>query len=475
MSQFDHTKLPYIFYVLLLVAVSALISAVAGLLPSFVSFLLIFIVISICLIGTYYHYHMMAKTFLDSLRSIMPSAQDKIDSHNLTGNRRSLTHLQKTAEMFESTYNEAIHQQREIKQKLSELERINLVKNQTLDTLLRVNHLFLELNDSYDYYTIILQSAVAVIEKGTKGSILVLNPETHRYEYATCLGYDLEELRKVTMSLEETFLYMNADGKYDEPIIIRNVRAFDAEILNREYNENLSAAGGLELEEAISAPIIIDGVIFAIINIDSEIANAFDDTDKQLIHFFATQIAIALKNKYMVDETINLSRYDKLTGALNRNYFEKILSQENNFMIDSMENYALVLCDLNYLKMINDTFGHSAGDEVLKQFTKLIQKNIRETDIVSRIGGDEFVILLRSIPAQKANEKMLAIFNHLKHHTFLYQGHELPVSFSYGIACSPDDSMVYDVLIKIADLRMYEFKELYKKDTPEQLSFIQTF
>ena len=475
MSKFDHTKLPYIIYIMLLMAASALISVVAGLLPPFASFLLIFSVVLICLIGTYYHYHMMAKTFLDSLKGIMPSIQNKIDGQNLSGNGRSLTHLRKTAALYESVYNEALLQQRDIKQKLSELERINLVKNQTLDTLLRVNHLFLELNDSYDYYTIILQSAVNVIEKGSKGSILVLNPETQRYEYATCLGYQLDELRKVTMSLEETFLYMNAGGNYDEPIIIRNVRAFDAEILNREYNENLSAAGGLELEEAISAPIIIDGVIFAIINIDSEIANAFDEMDKQLIHFFATQIAIALKNKYMVDETIHLSRYDKLTGALNRNYFEKILSQEKNLMIENMENYALVLCDLNYLKMINDTFGHGAGDEVLKQFTKLMQKYIRETDIISRIGGDEFVILLRSITAQKANEKMLAIFNQLKHHTFLYQGHELPVSFSYGIACAPDDSMIYDVLIKIADLRMYEFKELYKKDYPEQLSFIQTF
>ena len=166
MPKFDHTKLPYIIYILLLVAASALISVVAGLLPPFASFLLIFSVVLICLIGTYYHYHMMAKTFLDSLKGIMPSIQNKIDGQNLSGNGRSLTHLRKTAAMYESVYNEALLQQRDIKQKLSELERINLVKNQTLDTLRRVNHLFLELNDSYDYYTIILQSAVNVIEKG---------------------------------------------------------------------------------------------------------------------------------------------------------------------------------------------------------------------------------------------------------------------------------------------------------------------
>ena len=395
MSNFDKSKRFVIFYILLIALICALIAAFVGTLPTLGVFLVIFAVVLACFVGTYHHYHAMTQTFLDSLKTIMPSIHVDTVKMRFNGHLNTLNQLKKTAQLYETAYTNVLAQQNDIKQKLNELERIHVLKNQTLDTLLRVNHLFLELNDSYDYYTIILQSAVEVIEKATKGSILVLNPETQRYEYVTCLGYKLDELKKVTMALEETFLYMNAGGNYDEPIIIRNVRAFDAEILNREYNENLNAAGGLELEEAISSPIIIDGVIFAIINIDSEIANAFDEIDKQLIHFFATQIAIALKNKYMVDETLSLSRYDKLTGALNRNYFEKILSKENDFMLENMENYALVLCDLNYLKMINDTFGHGAGDEVLKQFTKMIQMNIRETDIISRIGGDEFVILLR--------------------------------------------------------------------------------
>ena len=141
----------------------------------------------------------------------------------------------------------------------------------------------------------------------------------------------------------------------------------------------------------------------------------------------------------------------------------------------NMTSYALVLCDLNYLKIINDSYGHVAGDAILKAFSNLIQHNIRESDVISRIGGDEFVILLRNITAEKANEKMKAIFDKIKDSTIEYQGHNLPVSFSYGIAVSPDDSMVYEILTKIADIRMYKFKEDFKQSNPKIISSINTF
>jgi len=359
--------------------------------------------------------------------------------------------------------------------KFKELERINHFKNHTLDTLLKVNHLFLELQDSSDYYSMILTSAIDVIENASKGSILQYNSHIDRYEFQTCVGYDFEELRKVTMALEETFLFINSHGNYDEPIIIKNVREYDLNSLNTESNRHMEDAGGLDIEEALSSPIIIDGQIFAMINIDSVKANAFDEIDKQLLQFFATQVSIALKNKYLVDETINMSRYDKLTGAYNRNYFEKILTTYSEHSLENLESYALVLCDINYLKIINDTFGHSAGDEVLKEFSEMVQSFIRDTDSLSRIGGDEFVILLRNISLEKAEEKMIKLFDKFATYTFVYNGYNLPVSFSYGIASSPDDSMVYDVLLKIADIKMYKFKEKYKIDNPDLLSFIQNF
>lgn len=351
---------------------------------------------------------------------------------------------------------------REYEIKMPVLERINHFKSRTLDTLLKVNHLFMDLNDSKDYYSVILNSAIDVIENASKGSILLYNSKSGKYEFQTCIGYDLNELKNVTMALEDTFLFMNSHGNYEEPIIVKNIREYDEKYLNKEENAHLEKAGGLAIEEALCSPIIIDGQIVAIINIDSVKRNAFDEVDKQLLHYFSTQIAIALKSKYLVEETINLSKFDKLTGALNRNYFEKITSLREDHQLEEAENYALVLCDLNHLKKINDSFGHGAGDIILKKFTDIIYDSIRETDIVSRIGGDEFVILLRSISMDRALEKMEQIYQKCESSAIRYNGHDLPVSFSYGIAVSPDDSMIYDILMKIADIRMYEFKNHYK-------------
>lgn len=436
---------------------------------------LIFILISICI---YVYFIAMSNIFTNNLRKTLESIGSDMNISKKTffnphfDEFRTLNQL---AKYYDETFKKAsqIHVDAELK--LKELERINVFKNHTLDTLLKVNQLFLELQDSKEYYSMILSSAIDVIENASKGSILQYNPSIDRYEFQTCIGYDFDELKKVTMSLEETFLFMNSHGNYDEPIIIKNVREYDSNSLNTDSNEHLDKAGGLDIEEALSSPIIIDGQIFAMINIDSVVENAFDEIDKQLLQFFATQVSIALRNKYLVDETVNMSRYDKLTGALNRNYFEKILSKQSELSLENMESYALVLCDINYLKIINDTFGHSAGDAILKEFSELVHKSIRDTDSLSRIGGDEFVILLRNISYEKAEEKMALIFNRINTSVFIHNRQELPISFSYGIASSPDDSMIYDVLLKIADIKMYKFKESYKENHPDKMSFVQNF
>lgn len=475
-------KLTFILRMIPMILLIAFLSAVTTFiikpLGQVALFLSVFTIYSIALLGTYYHFNHLLKLMVSNIQSIgNKELMDRFlkDPNLFKGHFSRLRDFKIITEQYSQTYRDAQLEQTENESKLRELERINLFKNHILDTLLKVNHLFLNLNDSNDYYSVILNSAIDVIEHADKGSLLLFNAQTERFEFKTCVGFDLHELKKVTMTLEETFLFKNAHGHYEEPTLIKNVRQSDHELLDEESFQNLERAGGLEIVETLSSPIVIDGQIIAILNIDSEVPDAFDEVDKQLIHFFASQIAIALKNKYLVDETVNMSRYDKLTGAYNRNYFEKILSTHKEYSMDTLEPYSLILCDLNYLKIINDTYGHSAGDLILREFSSLIHYHIRETDVFSRIGGDEFVIFLRNISHTNAEEKMAKVFQAIENSTVDFQGQLLPVSFSYGIASSPDDSMIYDVLIKIADIRMYKFKEKYKLEHPDKISFINNF
>ena len=458
---------------LLIISLASLLSAFLTTLLSTVSpfyvFILATVVFFVALWGTYAH--------MQRLLEIVDMTMEKMNHYvtfEKTTSKRSIfgVHFSQMstfkdyAAKFENYIKNTMVEQAENEVKLKELERVNVFKNQTLDTLLKVNQLFINFNDSKEYYDVILESAISVVENANKGSLLLYNPETGKYEYVTCVGYDYMELKHVSMSLEETFLFINSHGNYDKPVIIRNIRAFDNEFLDPARAERLEKSGGLDVEEVICAPIVIDNQIYAILNIDSDIKNAFDALDVQLMYYFSSQVAIALKNKYLVDETVHMSRYDKLTGAFNRNYFEKRIVQQAEKDLSTLEPYALVLCDLNYLKDINDTYGHGAGDLILKTFSEMIQHEIRESDALSRIGGDEFILLLKGITHAKAEEKMATIFEKIKDVHLHYLGHKLFISFSYGIASSPDDSMVYDILVKLADLRMYEFKEGYKKDFP---------
>lgn len=332
-----------------------------------------------------------------------------------------------------------------------------------LDTLLSIGKLFVKMDHLDDYSHKLLELALGTIPKATRASFLIYNDLTGRYEYKTCIGYDLEQLQKVSFTLEETFLYKNAEGNYDLPTLIRDVSLHDSKFLDPSVNSSLAKAGGLEIKETLSAPVVLDQKIVAILNIDSELSNTFDETDQKVIHHFANHIAIALKNKHLIEETINLSKFDSLTGTYSRSYFEKLFKAYRTHTLDNMESYSLVMCDLNNLKLINDHFGHSAGDQLLVEFSKTIQGLLKESDIFARVGGDEFAILFRNLPPAKVEEKMREIVTLTEAKKITHQGISVPMSFSYGIASSPEDSMVYEVLVRIADVRMYQYKEKHRK------------
>lgn len=345
--------------------------------------------------------------------------------------------------------------------RLNHLEKILSFKNYTLDVMVNASNLFINLESSEEHYDIILNAAIEVIPNAHKGSFLILNPLTDRYEFKAVQGYNLDGLKAVSFLPEETFIYQNSKF-VDYPVVIKDVRHYDSKFLDPHVNTNIENAGGLEVKEALSAPIVIDGQCFGILNIDSVKSDAFTTTDIQLIHFFASQISMALKHKQLVEESIQLNRYDKLTGAITRDHFEKILSAQRARTLENHETYALVLCDLNNLKVINDTYGHAAGDQLLTEFAHQIKSHLNNNDVFARIGGDEFILLFRNLNESQAQVKMNRIFTAIKNQFFHYHGHTIPISFSYGIAISPDDSMIYDILLKIADERMYLFKENLK-------------
>jgi diguanylate cyclase (GGDEF)-like protein len=152
------------------------------------------------------------------------------------------------------------------------------------------------------------------------------------------------------------------------------------------------------------------------------------------------------------------SMHDALTGLPNRHNLQ---SQLNLMMANAnryQQKFAVLFLDLDHFKYVNDTLGHDIGDELLKRVAQKLTVLVRENDIVSRIGGDEFIIIINNFQDNNALEqiiiKILAAFRD----EWIIKTHYLRLSVSIGVAIYPDDSKdIYD-LMKFADIAMYKAK-----------------
>lgn len=162
------------------------------------------------------------------------------------------------------------------------------------------------------------------------------------------------------------------------------------------------------------------------------------------------------ERKKAEERIIFLSFHDKLTGLYNRAYFEEELSR-----LDTARHLPLsfLIGDINGLKLVNDAFGHSEGDNILKKVSRILKKNCRECDIIARWGGDEFAILLPNTDkdlAESIAKRIRSACNRTK-------DQKIPLSISLGIAAKEKKDEQVDDVIRRAEDRMYRSKLLEKK------------
>lgn len=150
---------------------------------------------------------------------------------------------------------------------------------------------------------------------------------------------------------------------------------------------------------------------------------------------------------------------DALTGLCNRAEFERVLQEKVAEANRRETSIALLYIDLDRFKGINDSLGHHVGDQVLKAAAKRLQDSARQTDVVARIGGDEFIMVLESSEPRRAaslvSGKVLQAFARV---VDIDDGSKLQIGTSVGIAIYPDDSTHPDELLKCADKAMYQAK-----------------
>ncbi|MFC5459036.1 EAL domain-containing protein [Massilia niabensis] len=162
--------------------------------------------------------------------------------------------------------------------------------------------------------------------------------------------------------------------------------------------------------------------------------------------------------KQSQDKLDYLAHHDPLTALPNRLLFQDRLLHAIGRATRESQQLAVMFIDLDRFKNVNDTLGHHVGDELLKQVATLLAARLREGDTLARLGGDEFIVLLENVAgsfgARQVAGKMMGMFEQ----PFLVAGHELYVTGSIGIALFPDDGIDANLLVRNADVAMYQAK-----------------
>lgn len=164
-------------------------------------------------------------------------------------------------------------------------------------------------------------------------------------------------------------------------------------------------------------------------------------------------------HKKLKEQLIYNANHDPLTGLANRNALEEALTHAVHNARRRHETFAVLMLDLDRFKLINDTLGHDAGDQLLKETAARLSAVIRESDILARTGGDEFVLVAENLGGDKRVDVLANKIISCMEHPFTLAGRHFLISTSIGIALFPKDGDYVSSLLKHADVAMYRSKQ----------------
>jgi len=182
--------------------------------------------------------------------------------------------------------------------------------------------------------------------------------------------------------------------------------------------------------------------------------------DTQLLEQLAVKVSICLSNVIAHERLKWIAIRDPLTGLLNRRIMETVLNREFKRAQRYKSPLSLAFIDLDDFKVINDRHGHECGDALLKYVAGQLGEITRDSDVVARYGGDEFVIILPGTPAQEANKLLQRLQQHFRDKPLRFKEKVLCVSITFGIASVADRKVTDpESLLREADAMLYDIKK----------------
>ncbi len=214
----------------------------------------------------------------------------------------------------------------------------------------------------------------------------------------------------------------------------------------------------VDCQSFLGLPLIIEDRVMGVVLFLSEKENAFTAYDRHVLSILCNHVAISIAEAQAHAQVEQLAITDGLTGIYNHRRFQERLQEEFLRSARHPEPFSILMIDIDFFKKINDTFGHPAGDSVLKIIAKLLAKMVRKLDVVARYGGEEFVVLLLKTDSMQAWQMAERIRRAIETAPLDWQGQKIEVTVSIGVASQPEDATQREELIACADKALYASK-----------------
>lgn len=214
-----------------------------------------------------------------------------------------------------------------------------------------------------------------------------------------------------------------------------------------------------QVRSELAFPLISRGRLIGVLNAESDHPDAFTGADLGLMAAVGSQLAACVEVAQLHHTLKREATHDPLTRLSNRRLFLDRIAKEIARADAAKEAFSVVFLDVDDLKLVNDTYGHLAGDALLREVANALTDAVRGEDVVARYGGDEFVVLLPGTPRAAATVVAQRITEGIARHRFLAGRQLLQIpGVSLGIATFPEDGGTADDLLAVADVTLYEQK-----------------
>jgi len=361
----------------------------------------------------------------DKLLSLLSSIVDSLDEQQVGEWGKGLVELLKNRQILLAM----------IAQQATELETLRKVSRKLTSTL-----------DIKEVLYAICEQAMHLIE-GTKDTHIFLYEGDHLY-FGSSLDKDGKRDAMFAKPRPDGLTISVARAK--EVILVADMRKHPLfKDTPKEWTGSI-----------IGLPLMVDKTVVGVMNLSREKVGGFTEAEIRLLKLLTDQAAIAIYNAHQHGAVSRQANIDRLTGLPNRRALDKRLESEVKRAQRTGAHFSLVMLDLDGFKSVNDQYGHTTGDRVLRLISASLMQSVRSTDFLARYGGDEFTLLLPDTepePAKHVATKLQEVVRSLD--LKLPDDQPNVLNITGGIASYPLHGRTASDLIRIADMALYWAKQ----------------